>query len=241
MAFHSLRKNYTRGYLGTSVNTGGVFDLFDLFDNEISEISVVGTSNVRGNGSASDLSSIDYPSGIASGDIIVLFSGNDPQDEAYQPSNFTGWTRRLGSTTTSYQILTKSATGTESGSLSLDFGSGEGRPGAAMIVLRGAKEIPEDTDFNEQGSGSLVANSVTVSTPRSIHIVAYFGNLSSTGTGAPSGMTAFSNNSFDEFTMSEAFYELEMSPGSTGTRTLGGGATSDATVALSATFAPASS
>lgn len=199
-------------------------------------ISVVGTSNVRGSGTGSSLTSIAYPTGISAGDIIVLLSGNDPIADAYEPSPLTGWTRQLGSFTGSYQVLTRVATGSESGSLSLDNGT-TGRPGAAMIVLRGATETPEDADFNEQSSGSLVAPDVTAATAGSIHIVAYFGNLGTTSLSTPTGMTAFSGNTSDDLTMSEAFYELDV-VGSTGTTTLPGGATSSGTVTISVVFAP---
>ena len=170
MTFHSLRKNYTRGYLGTSVNTGGVFDIYDLFDeNIITPEFIGGDYNSEGR---SDFT-LSYPSGIVANDLMIIASSQKDENEGDHPTAPVGWNEESG-TSGGFTIYTKFATGSESGTLTMINQGGDS--GAALYVLRNASSTLIDFDwlgFNEQTPTSPPSIATASGQIRQIHLIGW--------------------------------------------------------------------
>jgi len=220
----SLRKNYTRGYIGFSTSLGGVFDISTTAAKR--PIEYISSYGQVVNNSSSQ--AITIPSGIQSGDLILaMVAGEDATTSltGTDASNFT-----IDTSTSNQFIAYKYADGTESLRTLTATRTNSSRWGVLYFVCRYAVwNASVDKDFLSNINPSTDPT-VTQTAPSdsSILVGLFGGDTNSPDVFVPTEYTELYRLSISDADMS-AGYEIVTSQGeysrqwtSTATRSLNG-------------------
>lgn len=189
-------------------------------------ISYVGTGAVANNTSASTTLNVAYPASLAANDLLVLFVAVSSATAPTLPAGFTSQASiTSGGSSPALRVMTKLATGSESGSLACTTPNVTSH--GQMLAYRGVDtttpvDVAAGTYSNSSASTSYAMSSVTTTVANTVLVGAGAGNQASGSWTPPSSPAAFTELT-DNITAIPKFTVAHLVPwtgsGATGTVT----------------------